>query len=103
LTPKLLADFVLLEGRIASLRAGEAEGGMAATRALNVATAERRRLHGALIAGARKEVEHAPAVPPPSAELDAKATADAAWREFLHGGHLGSMTCEAITTDCVAN
>ena len=51
---ELLSDYVLLEARIAALRAAEAAAqgkeSMAASRALNVATAERRRLHAALAA-----------------------------------------------------
>jgi hypothetical protein len=86
---ELLADYVILEGRIATLRGTEAEGGMAATRALNVATAERRRLHAALFAGARKVEMQPPASPALSSELDAQTAADAAWRQFYFGGQSG--------------
>lgn len=94
---ELLADYVLLEARIAALRIAEGEGsGIATTRAINTATAERRRLYGALFAGARRiEPAQPAAAVAPAAALDRRAAADAAWRECLHGGCLDSMTREA--------
>lgn len=75
----LLTDYVFLETRIAKLRLEETDGkGLAISRALNVATAERRRLHAAVFAGARAVVP----LPTPAeqAAATAQSEADDAWR-----------------------
>jgi hypothetical protein len=92
---ELLVDFVKADRRIAALRKTEDQIGVPGSRALNVAMAERRRLHKALFVGGRKPKKETPPPPLPQAEIDA----DAAWREFfrmsrtetggLGGRHLG--------------
>lgn len=87
----MIADYVEAERTIADLRR-ETKGGtiatrMAATRALNVATAERRRLHQRLFAGGRRPEEV-----PPTIEAVAAVTindADQAWRLHYHAVVLG--------------
>jgi hypothetical protein len=78
---EILTDFIQIEARIVALRQDEAKGSdMAITRALNVATAERRRLHAELFKGARR-------VPKPTLEdleeQEKLAAGHAKWRELL--------------------
>ena len=90
----LLSDYVQLDARIAALRDEENEAldpkaRMAASRALNVASAERRRLHGALFKGARKR----PAPPPDDERISPEQeAADQAWGAFYRGNKSISET-----------
>jgi hypothetical protein len=84
----LVEDFVRLEGRLADLRAAEKQSDsgstLATSRAVNVATAERRRLHDAIFRGAKK-----PDPKPTPIEQAAAAganVADEAWRARLWRG-----------------
>jgi len=79
---RLIADYVKLESRIAFLTEREEDpelGNVAVSRALNVATAERRQLHAAIFAGARD--------PEPGPTLTEKREREAflAWAAFVHG------------------
>ncbi|PBB79076.1 hypothetical protein CK218_22260 [Mesorhizobium sp. WSM3879] len=92
---ELIVDYVEIDRRIADLRK-DANGGtiatrLATTRALNVATAERRRLHQRLFAGARKPDE---VLPPVAVEAAAKPSnlADESWRRHYHRRHFGLPT-----------
>lgn len=85
---EIITDFCEAERTIASLRRDTKGGTMAtrlaATRALNVATAERRRLHQRLFAGGRRPEEALPSV-----EVAADAIsndADEAWRVHYQTG-----------------
>src|SRR5690606_32248268 len=75
----LVAEYVRLGARLDALRGAEngVEIGtnLATTRALNVATVERRRLHEAIFRGAGKQV---------AVNRPRETDADAAWRPFLH-------------------
>lgn len=89
---ELVADYVEIDRQIVDLRK-DLKGGtiatrLATTRALNVATAERRRLHQRLFAGGRKPEE---AVPTVAAEAAAKPSSLAVeeWRRHIHGRHYG--------------
>src|SRR5258706_9014550 len=99
----LLADFVLLESRIASLRASEnaasGKARLAAARATNIATMERRRLHRELFRGAKVPKPTGPK--PTTEELSAQEKqrqADDAWVEFLreHAGESQSPHLAAL-------
>lgn len=93
----LVEDFVRLDARLADLRAAEkkADSGstLATSRAVNVATAERRRLHDAIFRGAKKPV------PKPTPIEEAAAAghneADEAWRARYYRGDR-SMSHEAL-------
>jgi hypothetical protein len=78
----LIKDYVKLEARIERLSEREEDpelGNIQASRALNVAIAERRRLHGALFAGAR-EPQQAPTL------IQTKEReAYTAWTDFYEG------------------
>jgi hypothetical protein len=81
----LIKDYIKLEGRIGRLESREENallGNIQASRAINVAIAERRRLHAALFAGARKAQELPPA-PTPTQVRERKAYT--AWSEFYEG------------------
>jgi hypothetical protein len=91
---ELLHDYVRSEDRIAGLRAQEntATGAsqMVITRALNVAVAERRRLHDSLFKGARRP---APVMPGRSgARETVESAADVSWREFFRTGQYRTPT-----------
>jgi hypothetical protein len=79
----LLTDYVKLAARIERLseREGDAElGNVATSRAVNVATAERRRLHAAIFAGGH--VEPAPSQAEQLEEAR-RTEADTAWLQFF--------------------
>lgn len=89
---ELIVDYVEADRRIADLRK-DLKGGsiatrLATTRALNVSTAERRRLHQRLFAGGKRPDEK---LPPVAVEAAAKATnaADGAWRPHFHRREFG--------------
>jgi hypothetical protein len=89
---ELVADYVRLSARIERLGAREDDaelGNVQISRAMNVATGERRRLHAALFAGANK-----PRPTPTPAEIAAKNRKDQAyaWFQFWHGGGRKVMT-----------
>jgi hypothetical protein len=85
---------VLAETRIALLRQTEASGDLRAARAATTAAAERRRLHAALFAGARrKPAEVAPAVA--LAPAGGESAADRAWRDYLHSRRRNVVAREA--------
>jgi hypothetical protein len=74
----LIEDFVRIEARLCDLRKGEkASHSLAASRAVNVATAERRRLHEAIFRGAKK-----PAAKVAPEELEDEGAE--AWRAYFH-------------------
>jgi hypothetical protein len=88
----LVEDFVRLEGRLADLRAAEKQSDsgstLATSRAVNMATAERRRLHDAIFRGAKK-----PDSKPTPIEQAAAAganEADETWRAHYAGKGLRS-------------
>lgn len=81
----LIEELVRLESRLEGLRTAEKQAEnaskIAASRALNVATAERRRLHDAVFKGARVlSTEQAAAG---QAGAQGESEADAAWRGFF--------------------
>jgi hypothetical protein len=81
----LIKDFVKLEARIERLSNREEDpvlGNVQTSRAINVAVAERRRLHAALFAGAR-ELEELP--PPPTPAQTREREVCTAWALFYGG------------------
>lgn len=79
----LLLDYIKLDARISRLSEREADpelGSIQVSRAVNVAIAERRRLHDALFAGAAK-LE--PVEPPPTPEQIRDREAYTAWAHFF--------------------
>jgi hypothetical protein len=81
----LIRDYVKLEARIERLSSREDDpvlGNVQTSRAINVAIAERRRLHAALFAGAR-EIEELP--PPPTPAQTREREAYTAWAHFYGG------------------
>jgi hypothetical protein len=81
----LIRDYVKLEARIERLSSREEDpvlGNVSTSRAVNVAIAERRRLHAALFAGAR-ELEELPLPPTPAQTRERAAYTE--WALFLEG------------------
>jgi hypothetical protein len=78
----LVADFVLSDRRLADLRRHENQtnpaSNLAVIRAVNTATAERRRLHAAMFKGARK-----PAPAPAKEKVRASDSAIEAWQRYV--------------------
>lgn len=84
----LIADFVRFDERIAGLRTEEQRASgpakVAASRAVNVASVERRRLHAALFAGGQKLSDGQRTVTAPVGKTSGPSAADEAWRDHLH-------------------
>lgn len=84
----LVAEYVRMSSRLAQLRAAEKQvetgSKLAASRAVNVATMESRRLHEAIFKGAKKPVKTITATVIDAQEDEERDERTEAWRDFLH-------------------
>lgn len=97
----LISDIVHAESRIARLREQERDDpSLAASRALNVATAERRRLHAAVFERPKALGISEELTPEQRATVEAHREADAAYRAFDAEWEGRERTAEYKTAEC---